>query len=134
MKKPKVIYFADPMGDLQDEVDDILLSVENKTGLEIEFALITDEPPFKKSFDILFFDWGGMSVGNDTLGMFCREIIKIAEDKPGKIFIMTSSFTKRAMEDALDFLGNDRERPSNIYLGIESAKNAIKSFYSEANK
>jgi len=63
----------------------------------------------------LFFDWGGISVGNSMLEHFCRYIINHAEDHPGNVYVMTSQMTEAAMIDALSVIP---DRPENIYLDI----------------
>jgi hypothetical protein len=128
--KARAIYFADPIGDVEDERDDILDDME-EYGITMSIET-TIEPPFSKRFDVLFFDWGGMSVGNDMMRHFCRDIIRCADDNPGRIFVMVSTFTEEAMEDALStFSGN---KPDNIYLNIDSAITALKVFAEPCKK
>jgi len=121
----KAIYFGDPGGDIKEERDHIINRIESLTGVRIEIEA-TDIPPFGRQFDILFFDWGGLSLGNSMLEYFCREVIECAEDNPGRIFIMKSLFTKNAMDDALIEFGDNR--PGNIYLTIKDARVAIGVF------
>ena len=117
----RVIYFGDMFGEVDEERDAIQLELsENGITLSIE---ATDEPPWKEKYDILFFDWGGMSVGNSMLEHFCRFIIEDADKYPGRIFIMTSRFTEEAMEDALSHF---YKGPDNIYLSIEKALPILK--------
>ncbi len=122
----KAIYFGDSFGDVEEERDAIEDKLA-KNGIELSIKA-TDEPPWKKQYDILFFDWGGMSMGNDMLGHFCRWILEEADNGPGKVFIMTSQFTKEAMEDATRDLGF---APNNVYLDIEKALPILK-FMSKA--
>lgn len=127
-KKPIIYYFADLMGDINEEIEHLKLKVKNLIDIDMEIKQM-ESPKFDKKYDILFFDWGGMSMGNSLLESFCRELFKRAELYPGRIFIMTSSFTAYAMEDAIFHMGDSGVRPNNIYLDVDSAKNAIKSFY-----
>lgn len=70
-----------------------------------------------------------MSFGNDMMGSFCRQFISEARENPSKLYIMVSSFTKEAMEDALSYLDNDHEeRPANIFLEIEDAISVLKAW------
>jgi len=119
--KLKAIYFGDPLGDVDEEADEIKKSLESH-GIAIEIKA-TDRPPFYEAFDILFFDWGGASIGNSMLGHFCRWIVDHAENHPGNLYIMTSVFTEEAMKDALETLP---DVPNNIYLGL-SARETIKA-------
>jgi len=121
----KAIYFGDPGGDVEEEG----LAIKKFLGKHnINFNIIfTDIPPWEENFDILFFDWGGISIGNSMLEHFCRWIIEHAENHPGNIYVMTSLFTERAMEDAIDRIP---EKPNNIYLNIRNEKtiNALSVF------
>lgn len=113
----KAIYFGDPVGDIEEERAAIQEYLEsNDIIIDI---VATDIPPWDEKFDVLFFDWGGMSLGNSMLEHFCRWIIEHAENHPGNIYIMTSVFTKRAMKDALQILP---EQPNNIYLDLKDPK------------
>jgi hypothetical protein len=124
MKNPRVIYFCDPGGDEAVECRDLQKYLKSVIGLDVPVEL-WERPPFDERFDILFFDWGGMSMGNSLMEHFCREILKLAEDNPGRVFIMTSTMTAAAMVDALEEL---KDRPNNIYLGLEKAKTALMCF------
>ena len=74
----------------------------------------------EEAFDILFFDWGGMSLGNSLMEHFCRHILKHAEDHPNRFYVMVSSFTSEAMNDAIKEMGD--EKPFNVHLSVESLK------------
>jgi len=114
----KVIYFADPMGDLDYEVRTIKRKLIQK-GILFNKIKTMDTPPFgETAYDILFFDWGGMMMGNSLMESFCREIIKAAKDYPSKMFIMVSTFTKQAMREALEEFSAE-EKLFNIYLDID---------------
>lgn len=121
MKNTRAIYFADIDDDMEQECSSIQRYLAEVIGLDIPIEL-WERPPFKENFDILFFDWGGMSIGNSLLESFCGQIIENAEDNPGRIYIMTSQFTSYAMKEAINELSN---RPNNIYLSIEKAKLAL---------
>lgn len=117
----KVIYFADAMGDTEEEGESIrhgLLSIGIETSVKV-----TDMPPFNEPFDVLFFDWGGMSLGNSLLDSFCRQIVEQASDYPSRIYVMASEFTKWAMED---IKGELSEIPHNIFLSFEDAEEQLK--------
>lgn len=126
-KKTKAIYFADPGGNIKEERDDIIAELLGLLPLKKIKIKATDIPPWKEKFDILFFDWGGLSLGNSMLEHFCRWIIKIAEDNPGRVFVMCSIMTEAAMKDALEEFGD--KKPSNIYLDIKSAVTALSVFW-----
>ena len=113
----KAIYFGDLMGNLEEERDHIL-SVLKQNEINIEIK-ITDIPPWDEVFNILFFDWGGMSMGNSMLEHFCGNILDDAEYYPQRIYVMTSSFTEAAMKDALE---GRSEIPPNVFLSLKDSK------------
>lgn len=116
----RIIYFGDIMGDLEEEAEFIQKKLKN---LDVKcLAIEIQETPefFDEQFDVMFFDWGGMSVGNSLMDHFCREIIKMSENKPSTAFVMVSRFTKEAMEDAIRYFEIDEHNtPTNIFLTIE---------------
>lgn len=126
--KEKCIYFADPGGDLNEELEHIILSLENR-DLELKDCEIVDIPPFDKPYDILFFDWGGMSMGNSLLEDFCSYIIEDAEKYPNRCFIMVSHFTELAMKEAL--LEFEDKKFHNIFLDIRTFAEYYKTYFSE---
>jgi len=107
----RAIYFGDAMGDLEFERDHIL-SVLNENGIDMDIK-VTDLPPWNELFDILFFDWGGMSLGNSMLDHFCRFILDDAQDYPQRIYVMTSCFTQDSMKDAM--IGRSKI-PLNVFF------------------
>lgn len=119
--KAKTYYFADMFwssffDSIEDEFNEMVALPFKAAGIKFENVTCTDTPPFKESYEILFFDWGGMSLGNSLLNSFCRQILQEAKDNPSIDYIMTSTFTSSAMKDAqLDF----GEYLPNIYLTIE---------------
>ena len=123
-KKIRAIYFCDIDDDMQQECESIQRYLKDVIGLDIPVEL-WEKPPWDERFDILFFDWGGMSFGNSMLEHFCRYIIENAENNPGRVYVMTSLFTEAAMRDALQEL---KDRPRNIYLSIEKAKMTLSCF------
>lgn len=115
----KIIYFADPSDEIEEEAECIKkqLKQNNITWSKFEVA---DVPTFyDEIYDVLFFDWGGMSMGNSMLERFCKDIIKIAGDYPNRLYIMTSFFTKEAMKEALEEI--DIKNTSNVFLTIHQA-------------
>lgn len=122
----RAIYFGDPGDDVEEERDAIVKSLQMEgIGMEIE---ATDLPPWNERYDVLFFDWGGLSMGNSMLEHFCREILNESENNPGRVYVMTSQFTKRVMEEAKEDLNT---APDNVYLDIDSALNALRVYGEE---
>jgi hypothetical protein len=86
-----------------------------------------DEPQcLDGEFDVLFFDWGGMSLGNSLLESFCREIYNQAENQQNRFFVMVSSFTEEAMKDAVEEFG--KERPFNLFLSVDDFGSWLKKY------
>ncbi|KKN82743.1 hypothetical protein LCGC14_0305670 [marine sediment metagenome] len=112
------------------DADDLKLDLKiqvldpcKQKGITLKKVRTSDLPQvLKENFDILFFDWGGMSMGNSCLQHFCRYIIKHAEDNPSRVYVMVSTMTSYAMADALDFMNDCGEKPCNVYLSIEEIK------------
>ncbi len=121
IRNKKAVYFADPIlnsfsESIQDECDQFVIQPLMNAGICFEDIRCTDTPPFgKMSYDILFFDWGGMSVGNSLLEHFCRYIVKEADDYPSKCYVVVSMFSEYAMRDALDEFGEKE----NIFLTMD---------------
>ena len=118
-KNKKVIYFADPfftakVDTIKQEYEEGLKNELHTLNLEFPNIKLMDTPPFNEDFDILFFDYGGMSLGNDLLGSFCRHIIRTASNYPNRYYVMVSTFTKWAMKDA-----KEGYTLPNIYLTID---------------
>jgi hypothetical protein len=121
MERVKVIYFCDPADDMEKALCDIQNELQ-AAGIHIEIEL-TDMPPADDlHYDIMFFDWGGMSFGNSLLERFCERWIESARNKPDRIYIMTSYFTAEAMKDLRGYSDRELEEfPKNIYMSIEDA-------------
>jgi hypothetical protein len=118
----KVLYFGDSFGDLEAEKVKIQNKLE-RNGIECEIG-IRESPPFEEDYGILFFDWGGMMLGNSMMDHFCRYFFNDATERSSRIYVMTSLFSKLAMEDVLREWPD--QRPSNIFLDIDSAIPYIK--------
>lgn len=86
----------------------------------------------EEDFEVLFFDWGGMSLGNSLMEHFCSYIHKHAEEHPNRFYIMVSSFTSEAMKEAIEEFG--KEKPFNLFLCIKDFAFWVKKNYEEKNK
>ena len=118
LKNKKIIFFHDYLDDHSTELNTIVHNLKN-----FDFEIDKDDiekvltPPLNKKFDILFFDYGGVSIGNSILHSFCKNIFYMAEEYPNRDFIMQSNFTREAMSDILR--ENDKILP-NIFLDIDT--------------
>ena len=128
IKNLSVVYFADMMltyncDSIEEEFEEAVAKPLKRLGLKFDRVTCVDIPPFNKiNYDILFFDYGGMSIGNSLLESFCKQIIKDANDNPSKYYVMVSSLTQWAMKEALKEFGEC----FNVYLTIDDF---VKNFH-----
>jgi len=116
------VYFADPMGDIEDEANIIKKKLKENDICYKKFKITDSSNVFDdKYFDVLFFDWGGMSIGNSLLETFCKQILEHAKEHPSKLYVMTSMFTEEAMKDALIDSNGEILKIANIFLSLEDA-------------
>ena len=119
----KAVYFCDEPFDStpEEELEQLKGELEYE-GIEAMTDLtVTTIPPFARfanpvNYDILFFDWGGMSLGNSILDHFCREILHEAEDYPNRIYVLVSRMTMEAMLDAMESMS---PKLPNLFLTIK---------------
>ncbi len=133
-KKPtkKIVFVTDFGSDYKEDLKHLLLQLDG-IGVELKPKQIKHKEvvweALESDFDILFFDWGGMSLGNDMLGSQCRALTSHAEEHPSKVYIMASLFTGYAMQDALDeFLGR---KMGNVIIDIQDQKDLVRAVFSE---
>lgn len=119
----KVIHFSDPMlsalVDTQEqEFKECVESPLEDRGILIDGLrlTLTDMYPRGEMYDYLFFDYGGMSLGNSLMESLCREILRDADKYPNRTYIVVSTFTSYAMKDAKEELGADLP---NVFLSID---------------
>jgi len=124
----RYLYFADPMDDIKAEGRIISRRLHCILGKDIKLKT-TDLLPFDRTdFDVLFFDWGGMSIGNSMSESFCREIIEHAREHPSKLYIMNSDFSRRAMVEVQSELKLEHEIFNNIFNDIDDASELLKEW------
>lgn len=131
MAKYKFIYTGDFMGDLEDECNSIKKQIERSLNLPKGSVEITikEGNPTGTDFDVLFFDWGGATIGNSMMEHFCRGFINEAIECPSKLYVMTSTFTAQYMKDELEQeLKLEHAKLPNIFLSIEDAMPYIKTY------
>lgn len=112
-------YFCDPLGDERQEVELLEFDLQDNNIVDPQVKWIEKAVDLKKcDFDVLFFDYGGMSLGNSMLQWFCNFFIDLANEHPNIFFVMTSRFTAAAMKDALELFGDNK--PVNVLLSIDN--------------
>jgi len=94
----KIAVFNDPFGCMGVSAEDEY--AEYKEQCEVIFKQpsvyhLESIVDFKPNTDVMLFDFGGMSLGNDLMDSNSREVIRMAEDNPSLLVLVTSSFTYR---------------------------------------
>jgi len=128
--KRRAIYFTDYSYSEKvqyEELEGILNKFRRRGKIIFDKDIkITNSPPFDMSFQILFFDYGGvMGVGaDDMIFSHCKHLVLDAKKNPHKDYIITSAFSsfvgymKEAMEEFGYYTGDDVQE--NIYFGINN--------------
>lgn len=118
----RIIHLADPMLSClcqtqEQEFRECVESPLEDMGILVDGLRLRlfDYYPTGESFDYMFFDYGGMSLGNSLMESLCRHITNEAEKYPSRSFIIVSTFTQYAMRDAINEFG--RELP-NVFLSL----------------
>lgn len=106
---------------VEDELRDIRETLEEMNVIGIDDWKVTTLPPLighshELPYDILFFDWGGMSLGNSMMEHYCRYILDEAENHPSKCYVMVSRMTEAAMQDAM---GSMSTTLANVFLELK---------------
>lgn len=124
-----ILYVSDPMLSFgvesqEQEFQEVIETVFWEKSILIDgFKVkLTSAYPINKNYDILFYDWGGMSLGNSLMESTCRQIVRDAENNPNKYYVICSTFTSYAMEDAIENLGYSLP---NIFTNINSFINYL---------
>lgn len=120
----KYLYVYDFMGDGIAEAFDISKIILKNTGLKIDIESSEDPNLIEDgNYDVLFFDWGGASIGNSMLEHFCDRILDAARNMPTRLYVMTSTFTRQAMIELMAELKLETEEiPKNLFLSVEDDK------------
>lgn len=127
----KAIYWHDYVDDedLKSDLNNQVLVPCKKARIFLNNLKDFDTPQclYDEDYEILFFDWGGMSLGNSLIEHFCRYIYKHAEDNPSKFFIMVSAFTKEAMKEAMKEF--EKDKPFNLFLSISDLEDWLDKYH-----
>lgn len=127
--RANILYISDPMLSfgVESQEQEFQEIVEN-TFWEREILIdgfnlkLSSAYPIHKNYDILFYDWGGMSLGNSLMESTCRQIVRDSVENPNKYYVICSTFTSYAMEDAMENLNCSS---SNIFTSINSFINYL---------
>lgn len=129
----KAIFFHDPSYFATGEEElEVLKDKLGEHNIEIPNLEETTDPPWDKKYDILFFDYGGISIGNNLLQLMCNDIIKIAKEHPSRLYIMVSDYTTAAMYEFEQSMKDDF--PANIFMSIYHALPYLKRSRNETTR
>lgn len=93
-------YWADAASDLEKDWEHIKWLLDEE-GIVIKNLKMDYHPPKHGEFyDVLFFDYGGISMGASGLVEWAiNELSDLAENNPSKYYVLTSRFTVDAAEE-----------------------------------
>ena len=111
------MMILDPMGAAgqtpAEEAAAIEKQYESRFGIEIETKLaerFLAREIEGKSYELVVFDWGGLSIGNDLMAHQLHGLVRWAEDNPSTLVIVRSAaadYLREEIEDSrLDELAN----------------------------
>lgn len=116
----KGIYWHDWASDPEADMRWQVLRPLDAGGIEFERMEETDRfDLFNPSshFDVLFFDYGGVGLGNSLLYDNLKYIIEHANDHPSRYYVMVSEMTTEAIKEIKEELGDNK--PCNIFDCID---------------
>src|SRR5690606_20055223 len=102
---------CDPSGEDSDMFDGLKnrINIElekNNSKSKVEIKMVYDFP--KGSFDILFFDYGGLEFFNRSQFIDgCRKFVQHAYEHPNRFYVLYSNITQWAVEDLIDNIGKE---------------------------
>ena len=100
----RALVVLDPIGTMaqsaDDEFDELVERWRVDYGLDLSHAKRRDHfaPDDTDGVDLVIFDWGGMSIGNDLMGHQLRHLIQWAEDHPSGLVVILSGFAWQYVE------------------------------------
>lgn len=125
-KRLKFHLFSDG-GDHEEDIVKVK-KVLSQNLEEYDFEAYDTPEYADKFFDVLLFDWGGMSLGNEMLDWFSRNIIEYIREHPSKIVVIISEMTKWAFEDAMREFENEEIQ---VFYGLEQYLKYLRELYGE---
>ncbi len=127
----KRILFVNDPGDETAEDIKLIISQLDDIGVKLDPKRIIHKErlhdALDESFDILFFDWGGISFGNSMLQRQCDVLNSHAQEHPDRTYIMASQITGWAMRDAMNQY-SERQLP-NVIINIEEQAEMVRAAF-----
>ena len=103
----RALVILDPAGVTdsppEKEFNELLLVYEQDYDLKLD-AKRADvfDPAEADRAEMILFDWGGMSLGNDLLGHQVRALLPWAEDHPSALVIIRSMLSWQYLQDEIE--------------------------------
>ena len=126
----RALVVLDPMSRLyrtqKDELRQILQTYENDHDLRLE-ARLKDvfDPADAEHAEMIVFDWGGMSLGNDLLGHQIRTLTRWAEDHPSALVIIRSMLSWNELQNEI----RDERLPSLPNIVVDDGRMQIPAWW-----
>ena len=130
LRTVRTLVVLDPMSGLdrtrEDELRQILQTCENDHDLRLE-ATLKDvfDPADAEHAEMIVFDWGGMSLGNDLLGHQIRTLTRWAEDHPSALVIIRSMLSWNELQNEI----RDERLPSLPNLIVDDGRLQIPAWW-----
>lgn len=115
---------VDPFGAMDKDGDDEIADhVETFSKMLAPHRLVVSMPKYvddaKLRADLVIFDFGGMSIGNDLMADNSRRLLRWAQDHPSSLIVVASTFTyAQGLEPEMRELGlipDDGTRPTSTF-------------------
>ena len=102
----RALVVLDPMAGLEttqeEELERIRQTCEEDHRLKLDTTLKdVFDPADAERAEIIVFDWGGMSLGNDLLGHQTRTLTRWAEDHPSALVIIRSMLSWNELQNEI---------------------------------
>ena len=107
LRTVRALVILDPAGATgrspEKEFNELLLVYEQDYDLKLD-ARRADvfDPAEADRAEMILFDWGGMSLGNDLLGHQVRALLPWAEDHPSALVIIRSMLSWQYLQDEIE--------------------------------
>ncbi len=107
LRTVQALIVLDPMTGIEitqvDEFGQIVQLYKEDHGLQLDATLRdTFDPADAERADMIVFDWGAMSLGNDLLGHQIRTLTRWAEDHPTTLVIIRSMLSWNELQKEIE--------------------------------
>ena len=126
----RALVVLDPMAGFEttqeEELERIRQTYEGDHRLKLDTTLKdVFDPADAERAEIIVFDWGGMSLGNDLLGHQIRTLTRWAEDHPSALVIIRSMLSWNELQNEI----RDERLPSLPNLIVDDGRLQIPAWW-----